>query len=188
MPSYSNIDGLDKKQLFKEIEKLFIEAGLYLKNNEDSKVCDIFNFLFDKDAILKQKIADALTPKNENELLDEAELTRLIEIQGIYSFFRLSLINEIVLKLVTLYDQAMNFLSIDFNQGAKYSFIARKAVQYYDMRVEKLNHMHNSPYRREMFIEIKEVYAEVNRFGESHLKRLTDQILSRENELSKKIR
>ena len=184
----NNIDYKNQKDTINsKLEVLYKNAEHFLLRNDHNLVCDIFTFIFEKDAALKKEIADALMPKDESYILDENHLSLLIEIEGMYSIHRLNLIQSISIKLIAFYDKAINLLAVDFDQGSKLSFLAKKTVEYYDMRLEKIKQSSSSEgkeyHKEEMLFQTKEVYREVTRFGEENLKILTDKTISEERKI-----
>lgn len=167
-----------------ELEKLFEQAKQYLEANEHDDVWLIFALLFRQDLELKEKIAKALMPQTEEEMISEEELTNLIEIQGFFSNFRIRLLEEITNKLIDLYDKSNSFYtSGDLEKGAYIANLAHNFYRYYSVKLKSSFEAPVDEYKGAMFQECSISLDIVKDSGERNLVEATSSVIRRENEL-----
>lgn len=174
----------NNQEKLEELEKLFEQARQYLEANEHDDVWLIFALLFRQDLELKERIAKALMPQTEEEMISEEELTNLIEIQGFFSNFRIRLLEEITNKLIDLYDKSNSFYtSGDLEKGAYIANLAHNFYRYYSVKLKSNFEAPIDEYKGAMFQECSISLDIVKDSGERNLVEATSSVIRRENEL-----
>ena len=167
-----------------ELEKLYEQAKQYLEANEHDDVWLIFQLLFKQDLELKERIAKALMPQSEEEIISEEVLTNLIEIQGFFSNFRIRLLEEITNRLIDLYDKSNSFYtSGDLEKGAYIANLAQNFYRYYSVKLKSNFEAPIDEYKGAMFQECSISLDVVKDSGERNLVEATTSVIKRENEL-----
>jgi hypothetical protein len=167
-----------------ELEKLYEQGKQFLEANEHDDVWLIFQMLFKQDLELKERIASALMPQSEQEILSDEVLTNLIEIQGFFSNFRIRLLEEITNKLIDLYDQSNNFYnSGDLEKGAYIANLAHNFYRYYSVKLKSNFEAPIDEYKGAMFQECSISLDIVKDSGERNLVEATSSVIKRESEL-----
>ncbi|MHA2362614.1 MAG: hypothetical protein ACXAC7_01555 [Candidatus Hodarchaeales archaeon] len=172
--------------VYNELEVLNEQALQLLHENNHSEVVKYLTFLFNNVCDLKEKIAYALIPQEENyEMISEINLEELILVQGFYNLFLNKLLEAITEYVCELYNQACEKLAFDLNLGAIASNTARKTVRFYEVHLEKLKAPEDS-YKGQMYFSMKEMYRVVYKMGEDTLTKITQRIIHFENVLVQK--
>jgi len=174
----------NNQEKLEELEALYEQAKNYLNLNEHDDVWLIFQLLFKQDLELKEKIAKALMPQSEDEIVSEEVLTNLIEIQGFFSNFRIRLLEEITNKLIDLYDKSNNFYnSGDLEKGAYIANLAQNFYRYYSVKLKSNFEAPVDEYKGAMFQECSISLDVVKDSGERNLVEATQSVLRKESEL-----
>ncbi|MHA2365973.1 MAG: hypothetical protein ACXAC7_18590 [Candidatus Hodarchaeales archaeon] len=169
--------------IYHNLEQLNEQAKQLLYDDSHSEVIKYLTFLFKHDCELKEIIAKALMPpENDDDLVDEDKLNDLIIVQGIYNLFRIQLLQAITDFIGDHYDRACNTLAFDIEQSGVISTNARNIVRFYEVHLEKLKVIDDS-YQGNMYLSMKELYNVVYVMGEDNLTRMTQSIINYENEL-----
>lgn len=167
-----------------ELEALYEQAKQFLNANEHDDVWLIFQLLFKQDLELKEKIAKALIPQSEEEMVSEEVLTNLIELQGFFSNYRIRLLEEITNKLIDLYDKSNQFYkSGDLEKGAYIANLAHNFHRYYSVKLKSNFEAPIDEYKGAMFQECSISLDVVKDSGERNLVEATHSVIKRENEL-----
>lgn len=165
---------------------MFEKAKQFLDANEHDDVWLIFQLLFKQDLELKEKIAKALMPQSEEEIVSEEVLTNLIEIQGFFSNFRIRLLEEITNKLIELYDTSNSFYnSGDLEKGAYIANMAFNFYRYYSVKLKSNFEAPIDEYKGAMFQECSISLDIVKDSGERNLVEATSSVIKRESELQR---
>ena len=163
---------------------MYEQAKQYLEANEHDDVWLIFQLLFKQDLEFKEKIAKALMPQSEEEIVAEEVLTNLIELQGFFSNYRIRLLEEITNKLIDLYDKSNSFYtSGDLEKGAYIANLAQNFYRYYSVKLKSNFEAPVDEYKGAMFQECSISLDIVKDSGERNLVEATSSVIRRENEL-----
>ena len=140
--------------------------------------------MFKQDLELKEKIAKALIPQTEEEMVSEEVLTNLIELQGFFSNFRIRLLEEITNRLIDLYDRSKQFYKWgDLEKGAKIANLAFNFYRYYSVKLKSNFEAPIDEYKGAMFQECSISLDVVKDSGERNLVEATHSVIKRESEL-----
>jgi hypothetical protein len=174
----------EKKSPIDEINEFYEQALIWLKKEEHGNVSEIFKLIFNKDVELKDKIYKALAPQDESDMLDEDELNDLILVEGHFSLLRINLIIAITDLISGKYEDAKKFLKFNLQESSRISTIARKTIKSYEVLLEKLK-APDKGYRTDMYKATKEIFSRIYALEEEDMARMTQYIMSLEQDLVK---
>lgn len=167
--NYSLFQNVD---VLKELEEIYNEGLILFEEENYLATWKVFKYMYDNDLSLKKRILRVLSPENDI-LVSEKELKEMIELQGFFSNFRISLLETISTRLVNLYDEALKYAETDFKKS---SSLAIKAKDIYRYFTNKLQEYENSDdhHQIQMYKTSMETLTIVKESGERFLSNLQD--------------
>ena len=178
-------DGKDPTALRNELQKLYDEALGLLHKNQHEKVQEIFNFFFQNDIKLKEKLAKAFSPKNADHMMDPEKMQSLIEMQAMYNNFHLNLFNQITDHLIDSFQNALKLMDQNLDEGSKASFEAQKLVRFYEVKLDKLMAPIET-IQGSLYNDLKESYKTIIGRRNEMVSKLAQKVLTKESELMEK--
>lgn len=181
IPGGIDYSQFSNESLLRELEGLYLKAEELLESGENENVWDIFRLFFERDLDCKMKIARALMPESEDEILPEDELAKTIELQGFYSNFRIRIIESIVKKLIHKYDLSTNyFLNQELDEGGRLAMQAQAFYRFFTVHL-KVFEAPMDEYKGAMFYECMMALEVVKESGERNLREMTESITRAEH-------
>ena len=156
----------------KELEEIYNEGLRLFEDENYLATWKVFKYLFENDLLLKKRILRVLNSSNKT-MVSEKELNEMIELQGFFSNFRISLLEVISKRLVNLYDDALNYAETDIKKS---SSLAIKAKYIYRYFTNKLQEYQNSDdlHQNQMYKTSMETLTIVKESGERFLSNLQE--------------
>jgi len=166
-----------------DLELTYNKALEYLKENEHEKVIKIFEHFFKGDLEMKEKVASALSGKEE---FDQDQLMKMTQIGGYYTNHNINLFDKITDRLVDMFKDAMDVMELDMDEGSRQSFNAHRTIRRYEIQLEKLMAPIDT-YQGSMYTSLIESYKIVQERREQNLKEITKQVILQEEKLQEKM-
>ena len=175
-------DGKDPSALQDELQKLYNESLNLLHKDQHEKVQEIFNFFFQNDIKLKEKLNKAFTPGNSDHIMNPEKMQSLIQMQAMYNNFHLNLFNEITDHLIESFQKALSLMDENLEDGSKSSFEAQKLVRFYEVKLDKLMAPIET-IQGSLYNDLKESYKTIIGRRNDMISKLAQKVLTKETEL-----
>jgi hypothetical protein len=182
-----------------ELENMAKELYSHFELETHGVIWRAYEYLYISDRDLREKIAKALIPDHEsitNEPIDEKELNEIIELQSFYNAVRLQLLDQITQHIISYYDNALEIIKKDLEQGTIQYQRARILDTWY---IDQLNNLKpqgfnlreateeeiQSSYSIKLWIETMETFRTVHDSAELALKKIFSSALDNIKAFSK---
>lgn len=179
-------DGMSQSALKDELQKIYDQALQLLAKEHHEKVQEIFNFFFQNDIKLKEKLSRAFAPGASETMMDPEKMQSLIELQALYNSFHLNLFNAITDHLIDSFQNALVLMDKNLEDGSKASFEAQKCVRFYEVKLDKLMAPMET-IQGSLYNDLKESYTTIIGRRNEMITKITQKVLMKESEVMGKI-
>ena len=152
-------NGINQGALKDELQKMYDQAIKLLADDQHEKCQEIFNFFFQNDIKLKEKLAKAFAPAS-GHVMDPEKMQSLIELQALYNSYHLNLFNAITDHLIESFQKSLKIMDENLEDGSKTSFEAQKLVRFYEVKLDKLMAPINT-IQGSLYNDLKESYSTI---------------------------
>ena len=179
-------DGKDQGAIKNELQKMYDQALELLAQEEHEKVQEVFNFFFQNDIKLKEKLARAFAPSESDHVMDPEKMNSMIELQAIYNSFHLNLFNAITDHLIDSFQRALTLMDKNLEEGSKVSFESQKLVRFYEVKLDKLMAPIET-IQGSLYNDLKESYTTIIGRRNDMIAKITQKVLTKESELMERM-
>ncbi len=175
-------NGQDQGSLKNELQKVYDQALILLEEEQHEKVQEIFNFFFQNDIKLKEKLAKAFSPSENDHIMDPEKMQSLIELQALHNSFHLNLFNKITDHLIESFQRALELMDRSLEEGSSASFEAQKLVRFYEVKLDKLMAPIET-IQGSLYNDLKESYTTIIGRRNDMISKIAQKVLTKEAEL-----
>jgi hypothetical protein len=169
-----------------ELEEMYQYALKLLADEQHEQVNEIFAYFFSNDIRLKEKLARAFMPREDDREMDPDKINKLIELQALHNSYHLNLFNAITDHLINSFQKALRIMEQNLEEGSKNSFEAQKLVRFYEVKLDKLMAPIET-IQGSLYNDLKESYTTITNRRNEMITRITQKVISRETELMERI-
>ena len=177
-------NGINQGALKNELQKMYDQAINLLAEEQHENCQEIFNFFFQNDIKLKEKLAKAFAPTTDH-IMDPEKMQSIIELQALYNSYHLNLFNAITDHLIESFQKSLKLMDENLEDGSKASFEAQKLVRFYEVKIDKLMAPINT-IQGSVYNDLKESYTTIIGRRNEMITKLTQKVLAKETELMEK--
>lgn len=179
------MDDLNENDDFKtELQKMYNESMDHLQKAQHDRVQELFNYFFNNDMRLKEKLAKAFMPDEDGNVtpMDPEKMQSLIELQATYNAFHLNLFNTITDYLIEKFKEALQVMDQNLEEGSKISFEVQKTVRFYEVKLDKLMAPIDT-FQGSTYNDLKASYEAVTNRRNEMITQSAQKVIAKEQEL-----